>query len=495
MTPMKSVWIILLSLFVIAEADQGGFDVRHHLSTVTRYSVSKEVSQNLIEGSTIPRECTPIHLNLVARHGTRSPTKKRLKELENLSGRLKELVRDAEAKNVPGWLGEWVSPWQGKVKGGELIRQGEEELYQLGVRVRELFPTLFEEDYHPDVYTIRATQIPRASASAVAFGMGLFSEKGDLGPGRNRAFAVTSENRASDTKLRFFECCQNYKSYRKAKGPAVDKLKEPVLDKITASVAKRHGLNFTKQDVSSLWFLCKQEASLLNVTNQSCELFTPSEVALLEWADDLEVFILKGYGNSLNYKMGVPLLEDVLHSMEEAIKAREDNLPAGSYEKARLRFAHAETVVPFSCLLGLFLDGSEYEKIQKEKPLELPPQPPKTRDFKGSTMAPFGGNNMLVLYSCPASSSPKYFVQVLHNEHPIALPVKSHLIDKHKPNFCSTSCDGKDFCPLEDFKAKVVTPHLKHPFDNLCNANLDDPVQKHPSWWTWLLGSSQKAEL
>lgn len=30
----------------------------------------------------------------------------------------------------------------------------------------------------------------------------------------------------------------------------------------------------------------------------------------------------------------------------------------GSYEKARLRFAHAETVVPFSCLLGLFLEGS-----------------------------------------------------------------------------------------------------------------------------------------
>lgn len=47
---------------------------------------------------------------------------------------------------------------------------------------------------------------------------------------------------------------------------------------------------------------------------------------MLEWTDDLEVFILKGYGNSLNYKMGVPLLEDVLHSMEEAIKAREGSL-------------------------------------------------------------------------------------------------------------------------------------------------------------------------
>lgn len=54
-------------------------------------------------------------------------------------------------------------------------------------------------------------QIPRASASAVAFGMGLFSGKGNLGPGKHQAFAVTSESRASDIVLRFHDCCDNYK--------------------------------------------------------------------------------------------------------------------------------------------------------------------------------------------------------------------------------------------------------------------------------------------
>lgn len=47
---------------------------------------------------------------------------------------------------------------------------------------------------------------------------------------------------------------------------------------------------------------------------------------MLEWTDDLELFILKGYGNSLNYKMGVPLLQDVLQAMEQAIKAQEGNV-------------------------------------------------------------------------------------------------------------------------------------------------------------------------
>ena len=47
---------------------------------------------------------------------------------------------------------------------------------------------------------------------------------------------------------------------------------------------------------------------------------------MLEWTDDLEVFILKGYGNSLNYRMGVPLLKDVVQSMDQAIKDKEGNI-------------------------------------------------------------------------------------------------------------------------------------------------------------------------
>lgn len=54
-------------------------------------------------------------------------------------------------------------------------------------------------------------KVPRASASAVAFGMGLFSGRGNLGPGHQRAFSVISESRASDILLRFFDCCKNYK--------------------------------------------------------------------------------------------------------------------------------------------------------------------------------------------------------------------------------------------------------------------------------------------
>lgn len=443
------------------------FDVRQHLSTVSRYDVVKDVVDKNFVPSEIPDGCTPIHLNLVARHGTRAPTKKRMRELERLADHLEVLIREAKEKGsslqkVPGWLPGWKSPWQGKLKGGELISKGEYELYDLGVRIREKYPDLFSEEYHPDVYPIRATQVPRASASAVAFGMGLFNERGSLGPGRHRAFAVISESRASDIKLRFHDCCDNYKDFRISQEPAVERLKEPILDEITSSLARRYELNFTRQDVSSLWFLCKQEASLLDITNQACGLFSPSEVTLLEWTDDLEVFILKGYGKSLNYRMGVPLLEDIVQSMEQAIKANEEKHTPGNYEKARLRFAHAETVIPFTCLLGLFLDRSEFQQIQKEEPLPLPPKPPQSRNWRGSIVAPFTGNNMLVLYSCPANSSDKYFVQVLHNESPTPIP----------------GCNGTDFCPFDVFKERIVAPHLKYDYHTLCNVKTEQAVHK-----------------
>ncbi|XP_059457969.1 uncharacterized protein LOC132187617 isoform X2 [Corylus avellana] len=469
--------LLFLSHLTYSNADEA-FDVRQHLSTVTRYGLVKEVAENSFVPSNVPDGCNPIHLSLVARHGTRSPTKKRIRELNSLEDRLKVLLRDAaeqklSLEKIPSWFRGWESPWKGKSRGGELIIKGEDELYDLGIRIREKFPDLFNEEYHPDVYAIRATQVPRASASAVAFGMGLFSGKGNLGPGRHRAFAVTSESRASDILLRFYDSCENYKDFRKRQEPAVDKLKEPIFDEITSALASRYGLNFTRQDTSSLWFLCKQEASLLDITNRACSLFSPFEIALLEWTDDLELFILKGYGNSLNYQMGVPLLQDVLQVMEQAIKAQEEKHARGSYEKARLRFAHAETVVPFSCLLGLFHEGSGYEQIQREQPLELPPKPPQKRNWRGSTVAPFAGNNMLVLYSCPANSSSKYFVQVLHNEDPIPMP----------------GCDGSDFCPFEVFKERIVAPHLKIDYNKVCAVKLEKPEQ-NPSITSCLVANT-----
>ena len=76
----------------------------------------------------------------------------------------------------------------------------------------------------------------------------------------------------------------------------------------------------------------------------------------------------------------------------------------------------------------------DFEKIQREEALDLPPVPPQGRNWKGSVVAPFAGNNMLVLYQCTGKISDgsmisggqnnSYFIQVLHNEASVSMPVR-----------------------------------------------------------------------
>lgn len=86
-------------------------------------------------------------------------------------------------------------------------------------------------------------------------------------------------------------------------------------------------------------------------------------------------------------------------------------------------------------------------------------------------MAPFAGNNMLVLYSCPNESSNKYLVQVLHNEHPVPMP----------------GCGISDFCPFEVFKERIVAPHLKHDYNTICNLKIEEPKQMPLTSKLWQL--------
>lgn len=73
----------------------------------------------------------------------------------------------------------------------------------------------------------------------------------------------------------------------------------------------------------------------------------------MEWTDDLQLFMLEGYGNALNYRMGVPLLQDVVQSMQQAIKAKEGLIN------------HVNPVFSISAVLQLFCVVSFSQRTQK----------------------------------------------------------------------------------------------------------------------------------
>ncbi|KAG0582348.1 hypothetical protein M758_3G051300 [Ceratodon purpureus] len=427
------VGVLVVGAFWSAGAAPANFDVREHISSSTSYAAGKGIKYGDDEVESTPEGCVPVHINLVARHGTRRPTKKRVKELEDFADRLR--VLSAEAAKIqkettslpPAWINDWKSPWSDKWIGGELLPKGEEELYDMAQRYKIKYPEIFSEQYHPDVYPIIATQVGRSSASSVAFGMGMFAGQGTLGSGKQRAFSVITDTKGNDIHLRFHDTCMAYKESKKLRKPKVAGWQSQVYELVAKAVQGRYRLALTAHDVTTLWLLCKNEASLLNIVDRACGLFTAEEIELLEWADDLEMHHLKGYGEKLNYRMGVPLLDDVVKSMDRAMAADQSKTLV---EKARLRFAHAETIIPFSCLLGLFLEGTDITRVQSEMPLDAPLRPPQKRLWRGALVAPFAANTALVLHKCPADNGAgvKYLVQALHNEKPVMMPVSDHFI-------------------------------------------------------------------
>jgi len=80
----------------------------------------------------------------------------------------------------------------------------------LGSRLRKALPSIFEGPYFPARHEFVSTQVPRTSASAVAFAQGLF-------PGANGAakpISLTMSPRHADPLLRFFDMCPRYAAHK-----------------------------------------------------------------------------------------------------------------------------------------------------------------------------------------------------------------------------------------------------------------------------------------
>ncbi|XP_024021524.1 uncharacterized protein LOC21390356 [Morus notabilis] len=178
---------------------------------------------------------------------------------------------------------------------------------------------------------------------------------------------------------------------------------------------------------------------------------------MIEWTDDLGLFILKGYGNSLNHCMGVPLLEDVVRSMEQAIQSKE-----------------------------------EFQQIQ------IPPKPPQRRNWKGSIVASFASTDMLA-----TNTSSKYFVQELHNEQLSLLTVWLFVSLILLPG---CECDGSEFCPFEILRTNVILSNaslvrlivsclgcssLKNDCTMLCTVKLDKQEAKTATSLTFMIFSHE----
>lgn len=168
--------------------------------------------------------------------------------------------------------------------------------------------------------------------------------------GHDSNYTIHARPKHEDPLLRFFDMCPAYDAYV-AKINA-DFLKaweheqwSSHVPRLSAALQLPEG-RLTERNVDALWHLCQQEAGLWGINHQACSLFSPQEAAHMEWVDDVQMFMRKGAASPVAYHMAAPLLADIANSLQNAAK--------GTFQQAKLCFAHAETIVPLACLLGLF---------------------------------------------------------------------------------------------------------------------------------------------
>ena len=196
-----------------AEADAPP-DPRAFLSSKTPYALSAGGGGGGGGDPPLPEGCAEAYVHQLVRHGTRWPTAGRMAQADALEGLLR---RAAPADpGLAALVAGWTSPFKAAGGlgdlGGALHGRGEQEMWELGERTRQRHAGLFEGGYRPARFLVSATTAPRASASAVAFGMGAFvPDQAGVGEGycRLQPFALDAD-RGVDRLLRFFDFCPAY---------------------------------------------------------------------------------------------------------------------------------------------------------------------------------------------------------------------------------------------------------------------------------------------
>ncbi|GLC49087.1 hypothetical protein PLESTB_000181100 [Pleodorina starrii] len=415
MRPISSNLFLAVTVVCLSSIVARGFDIRRHLGTKTRYIYRLGIpgaptAYNLPH----PEGYDPVHLYLVARHGTRWPTGERMRQINSLE----PLFRDSRNLEQHPWIRNWTAPFsEVALTGGELHPTGADELWGLATRLRRHYPSLSSLDYLPKRFPVVSTQVARTAASASAFTSGFFPDvrsrdpsddprgvnpapprapadgaavmdsdpagrprRGALQKGtrlpsiaiaeheeldaslrdppsvrRPQAVAISMAPKDADPLLRFFEVCPAYAQHDEFTEKWMGGWMQGNWSRLVPSLERRLGLSreMNPCEVEALWQLCLLEAGLYDMTNQACSLFEPEEVLMLEWVDDIHLLETQSYGAAINYDIAAPLLRDATEALRAAAEAPSPNGSATA-PVARLMFAHCETLVPLASLLGLF---------------------------------------------------------------------------------------------------------------------------------------------
>lgn len=346
-----------------------------------------------------PSGYIPVFINHLGRHGSRYMTSPNevLQLMDFLTAAMQLESLTIKGINLYQYVLEFISNVKGK--WGTLTSIGFEEQFQIATRMYYRFPQVFGKD----IFTI-STYVPRAIQSMDAFlsafdcfmDQNLFSKK---------------INKKEDPLLRFFDSNEAYVHY-KSKGSWIKEWE-----------------NFRQRNDTALKFLSQFSTKLpdtmeetLHLTttiyNIHCNAFNITGTSFLNryfnygtmnyyWQNsNVKNYLEKGPAGcdvTLPMDISYRLLENMIETADHALKE-------GSIS-AYLRFAHAETLIPFVGLIQLCAFGKQSNALCNISTF-----------WKDWVIAPMAANIQFIYYQGPNKPT---LVKILYNEKEACLPLKS----------------------------------------------------------------------
>jgi len=283
-----------------------------------------------------------VHVSLIARHGTRNPTKPGLRRMKQLKAFL-----EASFDTQPAWLLDWGIVLDNYSESpGDLTRQGWQEMGDIGARFHTRYLDLLSvPDSSPLAWTSSKS---RAVESSRAF----LSGYGRIAHGKHMPSThILSE--AEDNVVRYTERNTQYLDYSVTHKAALYEMltsgKSPRAVQIARRMARALDVPYMRPELVRV----VAESAAFDVAHgrQSTSAFLP----LLRTHDSpfLEAFDRESRAYIHNAAMfrtiAAPLIRDLVRNLTLAAK--------GKATTADLKFGHSQTLVPFLTLLRIEGNG------------------------------------------------------------------------------------------------------------------------------------------
>ncbi|XP_047459156.1 multiple inositol polyphosphate phosphatase 1-like [Mugil cephalus] len=352
-------------------------------------------------------QCKEIHLTAIIRHGTRYPTVKSVKKMQQLY----DIVRH-NASGEQSWLRElqtqWTM-WYTEDMDGRLVQKGVNDHKHLAVRLSKLFPSLISEEH------LRGGRIKFITSSKHRCVNSTLSFKAGL----TELWAIKDmefDHAVNDALMRFFDQCTRFVQEvdnNPSAAPELDKFKQgPEMRRVQEKIADRLGVPYsliTQDMAKAAFYLCAYEFAIKAANSPWCQLLDEDDAKVMEYASDLGEFWKRGYGHDINSKASCILFHDVFKRLERA--ASENKSGQRVSEAVTIQVGHADTLLPLLTLLGFFKDNDTLTSDNYAAQAE--------RSFRTSLMMPYAANLVMALYDCGGGD---LRLQPLLNEKPVSFP-------------------------------------------------------------------------